>query len=209
MFDTIRQQFFPCVLADSITVEAVPDTTAFWSDAAPLMEAIFPPYASIGAYGYAVPEERRAKLKPLAEAFARTHHEYFSLRTDDGTPIGFSYGDMRDGQTFFMTSTGILPAYQRKGIYTAFLKRLLTYLFAAGYERVLSNHHPNNRAVIIAKLKAGFNITALTLDERWGSQAELTYLFHDDRRQIFARAFAQEERPIPVSHLQANYPKIP
>lgn len=201
MFETIRQQYFPYALSDTVTAEAVTDTAAFWSEAAPLMEAIFPPYAAIGAYGYAVPEERRARLKPLAEAFARTHHEYFIIRTEAGTPIGFSYGDMRDGQTFFMTSTGILLEYQQQGIYTAFLKRLLSYLYAVGYERVLSNHHPNNRAVIIAKLRVGFNITALNLDERWGAQVELTYLFHDDRRKVYARAFAQEERPIPVSHL--------
>jgi hypothetical protein len=76
----------------------------------------------------------------------------------------------------------------------------LTYLAALGYERVVSNHQTNNRAVIIAKLKVGFNVTAVNLDERWGAQVELTYLFHSDRRRGYERAFALEPRPLPAFH---------
>jgi len=64
----------------------------------------------------------------------------------------------------------------------------------------MSNHQTDNRAVIIAKLKLGFNISAENLDERWGAQVELTYLLHDDRRQGYEGAFALEPRDTPVSH---------
>ncbi len=104
---------------------------------------------------------------------------------------------MRDSMTFFMTSTGILPAYRRRGIYGAFLGRLLDYLEDLGYERVVSNHQTNNRAVLIAKLKAGFNITAVNLDERWGAQVELTYLIHDDRWRGYERAFSLQSWDLP------------
>lgn len=93
-----------------------------------------------------------------------------------------------------------MPVYQRKGIYSAFLDRFLRYLYTLGYERVVSNHQTNNRAVLIAKLKAGFNITAVNLDERWGAQVELTYLFYEDRQRGYERAFALEPRERPIIH---------
>jgi GNAT superfamily N-acetyltransferase len=199
MFDEVRAQFFPYPLTPDITAVSVIDSAAFWSEVVPLMGMIFPPYSDLGAFS--LPESRRSRLKPLAEAFGKTHHEYFIFRTDDGQAVGYSYGDIRDRETFFMTSSGILPEYRQQGLYTGFLKHFLSYLYALGYERVVSNHQTNNRAVIIAKLKAGFNVTAVNLDERWGSQVELTYLFHEDRRQGYAQAYTLEHRPTPVSHL--------
>jgi GNAT superfamily N-acetyltransferase len=197
MFEPIRTRFFAYELPSGVVAQSVDEGGAFWGETVPLMNAIFPPYSDLGAYS--LPDVRAEKLKPLSRAFDQAHHERFLFRAADGTAVGYSYGDMRDRETFFMTSSGVLPAYQRRGLYTAFTKRLLAYLYALGYERVVSNHQPNNRAVIIAKLKLGFNITAVNLDERWGAQAELTYLFHEDRRRGYARAFALEQRPTPIS----------
>ncbi len=114
----------------------------------------------------------------------------------------FFFSNMREPQTFSMIGTGLLPSYRERGLYSRFTKRLLGYLFAIGYERVQSLHHANNRAVIIAKLKLGFNITGLILDERMGAHIELTYLFHEDRRAAFARAFSMEPRDTPLSHIE-------
>jgi hypothetical protein len=50
----------------------------------------------------------------------------------------------------------------------------------------------NNRPVLIAKLKAGFHIVGLSLDERFGAQVTLAYFSHEDRREGFARAFSLE-----------------
>ncbi len=198
MFEPIRATFFPYELAPGIRAIPVTDAAAFWAQAVPLLEAIFPPFSQLGAY--TLPAEREPRLNALGQAFAQSHHERFLFQTTTGEAIGFSYGDLRDRETFFMTSSGVLPAYQRQGLYSRFLRRFLSYLHLVGYERVVSNHQPNNRAVIIAKLKAGFNVTAVNLDERWGAQVELTYLFAEDRRRGFARAFSLDERPAGRSH---------
>lgn len=119
----------------------------------------------------------------------RMHQEYFLFQS--GADLtGWSYGQMRDNETFFMSNTAILPTFRRRGLYSAFLERLIAYLDAVGYERIVSNHQPNNRAVLIAKLKAGFSVSAVNLDERWGAQVELTYHLHEDRRRGYERAFA-------------------
>jgi hypothetical protein len=66
-----------------------------------------------------------------------------------------------------------------------------------GYERVTSNHMVNNRPVLIAKLKAGFHITGIVLDERYGAQVSLAYFFYPDRREGFARAYSLATFPMP------------
>ena len=189
MFDELRQQYFPAQLPASVIARPVQDTSQFWAVVGPMLDEVFTPFSELGAYE--MPAEREDKSKPLGSAFAQAHHERFIFYDRDQV-VGWSYGDMRDRETFFMTNTAILSAYRRKGIYSAFLKQLLSYLEVLGYERVLSAHQTNNRAVIIAKLKARFNITAVTLDERWGAQVELTYLFHEDRQHGYEKAFSLE-----------------
>ena len=92
-----------------------------------------------------------------------------------------------------MRWTGILPAHQRRGIYSRFLRQLLTYLKALGYARVTSSHMVNNRPVLIAKLKAGFIATGMSLDERWGAMLWLTYYLDDRVSDAFRSAFSLEQ----------------
>jgi acetyltransferase (GNAT) family protein len=204
MFDELRAQFFPYELDRGITAVAITDPGLFWSQAGPLMQSIFPSFRELGGFGFEVPDERRVKFEPLSALSGPPHQEHVLFRTDDGTPIGYFFGNMREPQTFFMISTGLLSSYRQRGLYTRFTEQLLRYLYALGYERVQSMHHPNNRAVLIAKLKLGFNITGLILDERMGAHVELTYLFHEDRRAVFARAFSMEPRDTPLSHIEQS-----
>jgi GNAT superfamily N-acetyltransferase len=190
MFDDARREFFPTELMTGITARPIASRDALWEIISPLMEQVFTPFAELGAYE--MPDERWEQIKPLRDVFGKGHHEQFVFYNEQGEPVGWSYGEMLDSVTFFMSNTAVAPAYRRQGIYTAFLRQLLGYVAALGYERVTSKHQTNNAPVIIAKLKAGFVIVGLDLDERWGAQVELGYFFHDDRRRGYARAFALE-----------------
>lgn len=91
-----------------------------------------------------------------------------------------------------MNWSGILPEYQNRGVYSTFLHRFLDYLKKLGYVRVTSNHMVNNRPVLIAKLKAGFVATGMSLDERWGAMLWLTYFINDAQAEAFRHAFSLE-----------------
>ena len=103
---------------------------------------------------------------------------------------------MEDNETFFIDTVGLVPAFRNRGIYTAFLKQLIAYLGAMGYERLTTSHHPNNRAVMIAELKAGFNIVGLELHESCGPLIKMAYFFHDDRRESFKHVFSLAPDPM-------------
>lgn len=67
-------------------------------------------------------------------------------------------------------------------------------LFPLCYEKrkpiLTTSHHPNNRAIMIAELKAGFNIVGIELHEECGPLVKMAYLFHDDRREGFRQVFS-------------------
>lgn len=189
MFTTIRNRYFPAQLADGITVQtaALETIRPVWDTLSP---QIFTDLADVGAYR--MPAARRPRNQHLRDNFAQRHTEYFIFYNENGAPIGWSNGEMLDAETYFMTWSGILPAYQNRGLYQQFLHHLLPYLHTVGYERVASKHMVNNRPVLIAKLKAGFHVTGVELDERWGAQVSLVYYFYEDRHLGFATAFSLE-----------------
>lgn len=191
MFEQRRAQFFPQSLNPQVTLIAV-DSTTFWQTLAtiPLEEAPFPPLESLG--NYTVPAERIRRSALLQQQATEGHHEFLLLRSGERC-VGWSQGSLRDSSTFFMAYSAIIRSFQRQGLYSALLHALLPYLDALGYERVTSNHMVNNRAVLIAKLKAGFIITGMVLDERYGAQVSLSYFFHPDRRAGFAQAYSLED----------------
>jgi RimJ/RimL family protein N-acetyltransferase len=194
MFEDTRQRFFPTSLVAGI--QARPCDSAelepIWEK---LSDQIETPFVELG--NYEMPAERESRLARLQEVYGRTHREQFLFETEKNEPIGWSVGAMIDASTFFMSWTAILPSHQRRGIYTAFLKVFLPYLHALGYERVTSNHMVNNRPVLIAKLKVGFHITGIVLDERYGAQVSLAYFFYQDRRDGFARTYSLGHFPQP------------
>jgi len=187
MFDDTRARFFPYEPVPGFVIRASDpaELSPIWAAQAGRAER---PFGELG--NYEMPAEREWRAERLAAVYAATQHEFFLFATTDGQPAGWATGAMIDASTFFMAWTVVLPEYRRRGLYTAYLGRLLPYLHALGYERVTSNHMVNNRPVLIAKLKAGFVITGMVLDERYGAQVALSYFFHPDRRVGFARAYS-------------------
>jgi RimJ/RimL family protein N-acetyltransferase len=191
MFDNIRASYFPAELDSGITAVSV-DSSTFWQ-ALDTIGQQDSPFSSLSELGnYTMPPERATRAQALSAVYAQTHREHILFTTADQACVGWSTGAMLDPSTFFMSYSAVIPRYQRHGIYSSFLRVFLRYLHALGYERVTSNHMVNNRAVLIAKLKAGFVITGTILDERWGAQAALAYFFYEDRRRGFARTYSLE-----------------
>lgn len=191
MFAAIREAHFPAPLAAGVMAHPV-EGERLWEVSSQLDQDIETPFAELGLYQ--LPAARRKKAKRLRQIYGCIHDEHYVFYGPDQEQVGWSYGHMVDKDTFFMSWSGVAKEYQRRGIYTAFLNVLLPYLRALGYERVTSKHMVNNRPVLIAKLKAGFHILGLTLDERFGAQVTLAFFFHQDRRDNFVEAFSLERR---------------
>lgn len=182
--DEKRQQFFPFEIKPGIVVKAV-DVATVYDVTGKLTKQVFSSMADLGLMPFGpAPEHLQATRK--------RHAEHFVIYANGDEPIGWSIGEQRAADDFFMTWTGIIPAYQNQGIYSAFLRHFIDYCTALGYARITSNHMVNNRRVIVAKMKAGFVASGMSLDERIGAALWLTYYIDKEREAGFKSAFSLE-----------------
>lgn len=184
MIEQIRSTHFPAALNEEVTIRAL-SREAFFEVTGQISSQIFTSMAELGLYN--PPLAPDAAARNLARQIP---YEYFAFYNKENKPVGFSAGKLVDAHTFFMEWSGILPMYHRQGLYSSFLTKLLPYLHALGIERVTSNHMGTNRPVLIAKLKAGFVVTGMTLDERHGMLVWLTLFLKSEREQGFQKAFS-------------------
>jgi len=188
MIEDIRKNFFPMRLSDGVIAHSMDRKTAL-----KIIELfnyrIFPPGFKEETGVFRPPKARAQRVTRLWEQRIDTHPEWIVFFDQDDHPIGWFYGYMEDEQTFFIDTIGLVPEVRAKGIYQAFLKQLIQYLKAAGYERLTSSHHPNNRAVLIPELKVGFNIVGLEINESAGPILRVAHPLHEDRRLGFERVF--------------------
>ena len=196
MDEQIHKQFFPMKLPAGIVARSM-DQDAAQEAIAPINHLIFPPGFKQEVGLFEAPEARRERLEHLQKLYAYSQPEWLVFYNVQDEPIGWFLGYMEDvdGDTFFIDTVGLVPAFRRRGIYSAFLRQLIAYLKAMGYERLTTSHGPNNRAALIADLKAGFNIVGLELHESHGPLVKTAYYLHQDRRQAFERVFSTEREP--------------
>lgn len=102
--------------------------------------------------------------------------------------IGWHYGHASDPETYYMQNSAILPDYRNQGLYGKLLSAVLEKVQNEEFQVITSLHHPNNAAILIPKLKAGFVITGIQLHERFRYLIELRYIFDPERRQNFHRS---------------------
>jgi len=186
--------FFPMALPAGVVGRLVDVETAHRARET-IGHRIFAPREEYGQF--VAPATRRGELDRLQERYVDAGAEWMVFYDGQGEPVGWCYGYMEDGETFFIDTVGLVPECRGQGIYTAFLPRLIAYLGSLGYERLTTSHHPNNRAVMIPELKAGFHIVGLELHAGCGALIKMAYLFHDDRREGFRRVFSLAPEPSP------------
>ena len=191
MPEDIRAQFFPMSLPGGVIGQLV-DRTAVATEIQELNAQIFRPHE---LNLFQVPLERQPGVQRLKQSYTPSQPECIVFYADAHGPVGWFYSYREDAATMFIDTIGFLPAYRGRGLYSAFLPIYLAYVAALGYERVTTSHHPNNRAIMIAELKVGFDIVGLELHESHGPLIKLAYFMHADRRDGFEQAFSMAPDP--------------
>lgn len=192
MAEDIHAQFFPISLPAGVVGQLV-DRTIVAAEIQELNAQIFRLHE---LRLFQVPPARQPDVHRLQQSYAPSHPKCVVFYTEEThLPVGWFYSYREDAATTFIDTVGFLPAYRRQGLYTAFLPKYLAYVTALGYERVTTTHHPNNRAIMIAELKVGFNIVGLELHESHGPLIRMAYFVHIDRRTSFEHAFSMAPDP--------------
>ena len=98
--------------------------------------------------------------------------------------VGWHMSRQTDKETVKMVNSAMLPLHRHQGIYTALLPHVLRLLIGKGFQRIDSFHHPTNNAILIPKLKAGFHISGLDVEDSTGMRVRLSYYVNEARRSV-------------------------
>jgi RimJ/RimL family protein N-acetyltransferase len=125
-------------------------------------------------------EKEKARDMPRIENI-----EHYQLVAKDGDKIiGWSFGQQKSYDDFYMINSAVFPEYRRQGIYTKLMKLAMEHIADLGFQRIYSRHKMSNNAVMIPKLKAGFVITGFEVNDVFGNLVELSYYTNPRRREL-------------------------
>ncbi len=112
---------------------------------------------------------------------ARLHHRYGFW--DGEQLVGIYRGRQGECGTYHMSLTALEESWRRRGVYRAFLPKVLEAAREVGFVEVISRHHADNNPVLIAKLREGFVITGFDASLRTGLMVCLAYRFAESARK--------------------------
>lgn len=79
------------------------------------------------------------------------------------------YWGSQDGEgRYAMVVSVFVQAHRGKGLYSAWLPRVVEAARASGFREMYSRHRADNNAILVPKLKAGFVIAGFEVAPRWG-----------------------------------------
>lgn len=129
-------------------------------------------------------DDEKAKQTDLARLLKDTYAlRAFIMKGD--TIIGWHTGRQVDADSYYMANTAVLPEYRGRGVYSEMVVALMGHLRERGFQKVTSRHLASNNPILTLKLRAGFQITGMEVDERFGILVCLSYIYNEKRRNAY------------------------
>lgn len=144
------------------------------------------PNVFVGEFNFAIEtvmtemEKEKVRNMPKMENIQR----YQLVAKDGDKIIGWSFGQQKSYDDFYMINSAVFPEYRRQGVYTELMRLAVKHITDLGFQRIYSRHKMSNNAVIIPKLKAGFVITGFEVADVFGNLVELSYYTNPRRREL-------------------------
>ena len=126
--------------------------------------------------------EDSVKIEKLRENVKQSY-KFFAVLFYQGLVAGWTVGMQENAESFNMINSAVLPEYRGRGLYTRMLEITMKKVIDKGYQKICSRHNMLNSKVILAKLKKGFVITGLELNDFAGSLVQLTYFTNPTRKK--------------------------
>tara|TARA_R110002072_G_scaffold64203_2_gene159270 strand:+ start:120175 stop:120744 length:570 start_codon:yes stop_codon:yes gene_type:complete len=124
------------------------------------------------------------QVKSLGSDLGSPYKLYLGVFDKSGDLVGWSWGFQENSTTFYMCNSAVLPEHRRKGIYSSLVNECVDTLSKKGFQIIYSRHCATNNDVIIPKLKAGFVISKMEIDDKFGVLIHLHFYTNKERRRI-------------------------
>jgi GNAT superfamily N-acetyltransferase len=124
------------------------------------------------------------KIETLRLNMKSQYRLYLGVFDQKDEFIGWTWGFQENSETFNMVNSAVLEDHRRQGLYSALLARCIEILTEKGFQVIYSKHCATNNAIIIPKLKAGFVIAKMEMNDRYGILIHLHFYTNSERRRI-------------------------
>jgi GNAT superfamily N-acetyltransferase len=131
-----------------------------------------------------ISEPEREKLIKLNKNYSDNLTLCLNITDKSNNFIGWFYGDQLDRLTFTMHSSFIAPEHRQKGVYSQTLDFVINWAQEKGFVKINSNHSTTNNPIIISKLKKGFTIQGVHLNDRFGMTVDLIYYLNKNLKKV-------------------------
>lgn len=129
-------------------------------------------------------DDELSQVKSLGADLGSPYKLYLGVFDQEDEFIGWSWGFQENSTTFYMCNSAILPEHRRQGLYSSLVEKCVDTLSKKGFQLIYSRHCATNNDVIIPKLKAGFIISKMEIDDKFGVLIHLHYYSNKVRRRI-------------------------
>lgn len=146
-------------------------------------------------------ETERQRVKANSPAAVSPYKLHLGAFDKDGNLLGWSWGFQETPTTFYMINSAVLPEHRRKGLYGALVEACIDTVAKKGFQLIYSRHCATNNAVIIPKLKAGFTIAKMEIDDKYGVLIHLHYYTDPTRRKVMDYRCGQTKPDAEVKNL--------
>lgn len=129
-------------------------------------------------------KEELADIKTLTLNMGSPYKLYLAAFDTNENFVGWTWGFQENSTTFYMCNSAVLENHRRKGLYSELLNKCTKILKDKGFQLIYSRHCATNNAVIIPKLKAGFVISKMEIDDKFGVLIHLHFYTNKLRHKI-------------------------
>lgn len=177
--ELVEGELVPGVRARSVTEER------WMAEVLPVIERTLPTSGSIDPRAL-FSDGERTRFGSLDQSIGAAPFIHRIAFEREGRVVGGFFGVQEQWARYQMMITAIDPAERGRGIYSAFLQRIVAWAEAAGFREIYSRHVADNNAVLVPKLKAGFVIGAMEVAHNFGLLVHLKRPLGERNRALHA-----------------------
>lgn len=97
---------------------------------------------------------------------------------------GWSMGFQNTTESFLISNSAILPKYRGRSLYSNMQDQVIKIVLSKGFQKIQSFHTLTNNVIILSKLKKGFVITGMHINEVSGTLLQLTFYPNHKRKEL-------------------------
>lgn len=186
IFELDWTEYFPCLLGGEDAVERVDYQTAVQFILAHQTETF-----EQERWGHRFFNDQGS---PAKQRYYERVADHFLFK-QKGLPVGLVVGTLIDGHSYYLRYGMVLRNFQNGGRIQNFVNHLCAILKKHGVHRVETDVAPSNLVNVHLFNKLQFNISGLSLSDRWGTLIHFTKILNEEAEIIFLNQFCAGPRP--------------